>query len=210
MRVNIVHPRVEKFLLEQCGASPPAFRAMERAGKRLGLPLIDPQVGRLLVVLARLVNARRVLEIGTCIGYSTAWLATAVGKNGRVFSLELDPERARIARKNLESVGVSKRVRVVVGDAKKTMRSLAGRFDLIFNDGDKRMYPAIARAAERLLVPGGLLVSDNALWGGQVAARGGDADTRAIRTHDERLMRSRAFDSIILPVRDGVLVARRR
>ncbi len=208
--MNIVDPAIERFIIGLHGKSPPAFAAMERAGKQDKLPLIDPQVGHLLLLLAKLTGARRVLEIGTCIGYSAAWLALGVGPKGRITSLEVDPARAERARKNLASAGVAGRVDVVVGDARKTLPALAGRFDLIFNDGDKRMYPMVGRAAERLLVRGGLLVSDNALWGGSVAKKGGDADTRAIRSHDERLLRSRAFDSVILPVRDGVLVARRR
>lgn len=206
---RIVEPAVDAYLEAILPRPSAPFRAMERAGASGELPLIDRQVGRLLELLVALTGARRILEIGTCIGYSTAWLARAAGARGRVTSIELDPERAALARKNLARARLAGRVEVVEGDTARVLPGLRGPYDLVFNDGAKVHYPLVARLARRLLRKGGLLVSDNALWSGRVAHDGGDADTRAIRRHNAALVRDPLFLASILPLRDGVLVARR-
>ncbi|MFG0320334.1 MAG: O-methyltransferase [Planctomycetota bacterium JB042] len=206
---DLLDPTIDKYLDRLIPAPAAEWSAMEREGRRQGLPLIDRQVGRLLELLVRTSGAARVLEIGTCIGYSTAWLARAVGENGRVLSLEIDPDRAARAREHLRAAGLIDRVEVREGDAAALIETLEGPFDLVFNDGDKRHYPRIAARCHDLLRVGGLLVSDNALWGGSAARAGGDADTKAIKKHNSWLMRHADFTATLLPVRDGVLVARR-
>lgn len=206
---DIIDPTIDRYLDKLVPPPPPAWTAMEREGRRLGLPLIDRQVGRLLEFLVRTIGAARVLEVGTCIGYSTAWLARAVGENGRVLSLEIDPERAARARAHLADAGLGSRVRVLEGDTAALLPTLEGPFDLVFNDGAKRHYPQVAKTGHALLRVGGLLVSDNALWDGRVALAGGDADTKAIKKHNTWLMRHPDFTSTLLPMRDGVMVARR-
>ena len=201
---------VNRYLDSLVPAVGAAFEEMERDGKRSRLPLIDRQVGNLLDLLCRMTGAARVLEIGTCIGYSTAWLARAVGENGRVYSIDVDPDRSERARVHLGKARLAARTELLIGDAADVLPHLDGPFDLIFNDGDKGQYPMVAEEALRLLRSGGLLVTDNALWDGRAAKRGGDADTKAIRAHNEFVTTHRAFTASLLPVRDGVLVARRR
>ena len=206
---DLVSPEIDNYLTRLIPKPGPAFAAMEREGRRRGLPLIDRQVGRLREVLIATTGAARILEVGTCIGYSTAWLARAAGANGHVLSLEIDPARAARARTHLDRAGLGDRVTVLEGDAGALLGTLEGPFDLIFNDGDKTLYPRVAEAARGLLREGGLLVTDNALWDGRVARPGGDANTRAIKRHNDWLMRHDDFTSTLIPVRDGVLVARR-
>ena len=139
-----------------------------RAGEEQDLPLVDAEVGALLRVLATAVGATRILEIGTAIGYSGIWLAGALPANGMLVTMEMDQKRAEQARENFVRARLADRVNVMVGDASRMLAKVSGPFDLIFQDGDKQQYlPLLDRLVE-LLRPGGLLVTDNVLWDGEV------------------------------------------
>lgn len=148
-------------------------QARERA-RRVGVPAIEvsPTLGAFLNLLVRAGGARRVLEIGTLFGYSTIWLARAVGPEGRVVSLELDPDHAALARRNLAHAGVGERVDVLVGPASSWLESLVADgvepFDLIFIDADKPNNPRYLAAALRLARPGTVIVGDNVVRDGRV------------------------------------------
>jgi predicted O-methyltransferase YrrM len=170
-------------------------------------------VGALLRVLAAAVGARRVLEIGGGIGYSAIWMARALPPGGLLVSFEIDPARARAAAANFTRAGVSDRANLMVGDARRLLSKVSGPFDLIFNDGDKRQHDALHDRLVALLRPGGLLVTDNALWDGEVvpgyaAAPARDADeTRAIAAYNERLASDPRLQTTIVPLRDGVAIS---
>src|SRR4029077_4550130 len=111
---------------------------MAEEGTRRDLPLVDAEVGALLRVQAAAVGARRILEIGTAIGYSGIWLLGALPPESTLITMEIDPDRAEEARKNFERAGLSARASVMVGDAARMLLKLAGPFDLIFQDGSKK------------------------------------------------------------------------
>jgi predicted O-methyltransferase YrrM len=139
-----------------------------------GLPPheVTPLQGRLLELLARLVGARSILELGTLGGYSTIWLARGLADGGRLVTLEAEPEYAGVARANLERAGLATVVDLRVGPALEALPQLEGPFDLIFIDADKRSNPDYLGEAVRLSRPGTLIVADNVVRGGAVA----DAD----------------------------------
>ncbi len=213
---QIVPDAVEQYLegLNQLGD--PVLREIQREGQEKALPLIDAEVGALLRVLAVAVGATRILEIGTAIGYSGLWLAGALPPAGLLLSMEVDPERARRARENFTRAGVDDRVNVVVGDAQRMLAKVAGPFDVIFQDGDKQQYGPMLDRLVALLRPGGLLITDNVLWSGDVVPGFNrtpkhDADsTQALIAYNERLNRHPALMTVILPLRDGVAVSTRR
>jgi predicted O-methyltransferase YrrM len=136
-----------------------------------GLPAISvtPPQGKWLHLLARVCGAKRILEVGTLGGYSTIWLARALPSDGRLVTLECDPRHAEVARANLQRAGLTGRVEVVVGDALITMPTLAGPFDLVFIDADKKNNPAYFGWAVKLSRPGTVIVVDNVVRGGAVA-----------------------------------------
>jgi predicted O-methyltransferase YrrM len=136
-----------------------------------GLPPheVTPLQGRLLELLVRLAGARSVLELGTLGGYSTIWLARGLPVGGRIVTLEVSPEYARVARENFDRAGVADLVDLRVGPAAETLRELDGPFDLIFIDADKRSNPNYLAEAVRLSRPGTLIVADNVVRGGAVA-----------------------------------------
>ena len=148
-----------------------ALDAALAANRAAGLPPIDvsPTEGKLLHLLARLVGARRILEIGTLGGYSTIWLARALAPGGRIVSLEREPGHAAVAADNLARAGLTAAVEIVVGPALDTLPTLDGPFDLVFVDADKPSNPAYLAHAVRLARPGTLIVVDNVVRGGRVA-----------------------------------------
>jgi predicted O-methyltransferase YrrM len=138
---------------------------------------VSPPQGALLELLARMVGARAILEIGTLAGYSTMWLARALPPGGRIVTLEADPRYAEVARRNLAGIAD-----VIVGPALETLPTLAGPFDLIFIDADKRSNAEYLDHALRLSRPGTLIVADNVVRGGAVAdPASDDASVRGVR-----------------------------
>jgi len=204
---DIVPDPIEAYVETHLAARDPALAAVEAQGLRDDWPIVGPAEGTLLHLLTRLVRAKRALELGTAIGYSTTWIARGLEAGGELVSVEWNPDTATLAAENLKRTGVADRVRILVGDARAIVEDLDGPFDLVFNDIDKEGYPAVLPAiAERLRV-GGLLVTDNVLWSGQVVKPRGDKATKAIRAYNDALAADPRFQSVILPLRDGVSVA---
>ena len=182
---------------------------MERYAAKHRVPIVGPACGRLLYQLARLARVRRVFEMGSAIGYSTLWLARAVGPQGIVYYTDSDPANTRRAEASLRRAGVAKRVKFLIGDALEMLAATPGKFDLIFNDVNKPQYPKVLRMALPRLRPGGLFITDNVLWSGRAArppARG-DASTRGIQQFNRLLYKSPGLFTTILPLRDGFAVA---
>ena len=194
----------------------PILDEVAQQGLELDLPIIDAEVGGLLQALTTALAARRVLEIGTANGYSGLWLARALPPDGMLITIEIDPARAATARRNFDRANVSERTTVMVGDAARFVRKVSGPFDLIFNDGDKLQYEPLLDRLVALLRPGGILVTDNVLWGGEVIPGFTDkptrpADlTRAIAAYNQHLAADARLLTAMLPLRDGVAVSVRR
>lgn len=193
-----------------------AMRWVRAEMEARGLPMIQvsPLEGRLLAVLAAAAGVRRLLEIGTLGGYSGLWLLSLLPDDARLVTLEKDPEHAAVAREAFRRAGVDDRVRIVEGDARRTLDDVGGggAFDLVFVDADKEAYPRYRERAAELLRPGGLLLADNVFWKGRVADPGEDPDpaTRAILAFNRELAEDPRFDAVLVPVRDGLAVARLR
>lgn len=192
------------------------LEAVATEGRATGLPIVDPATGALLHTLVRSIGARRILEIGTAIGYSTLWMATALPPEGLLITMERDAARADRARAHLTAAGVVERVTVMVGDASRYLHKVAGPFDLIFQDGDKTQYEPMLDRLIALLRPGGALVTDNVLWSGEVMPdfvdppKKNPADTAAIRAYNERIASDPRLFTTLLPIGDGVAVAVKR
>lgn len=191
----------------------PVLDRIRRDGHEGGVPIVDPLTGALLHALARTAGAAKVLEIGTAIGYSTVWLASALPPTGLLVTLERDPARATTARAFVAEAGFDDRVNVVVGEAERYLHKVAGPFDLIFQDGDKTRYAPMLDTLHALLRPGGLLVTDNVLWDGEVVPgftsdpKRRAEDTSAIARYNERLAADPRFQTTWLPVGDGVALS---
>jgi len=213
---QIVPDAVERYLASLNQQSDQVLIEIARAGERDGLPLVDAEVGALLRVLVLAARATRVLEIGTAIGYSGVWMAGGMPKDGMLITMEVDEQRAKIARGNFARAGLADRVNVIVGDAQRMLHKIAGPFDLIFQDGDKKQYGPMSATLVILFRPGGLLVTDNVLWSGDVVPgfnkqpRQNAADTTAIVAYNEQIHRHPSLLTSIVPLRDGVAISVKR
>jgi predicted O-methyltransferase YrrM len=165
--------RVETYFIERLGLREPALDAALADNAAAGLPAIDvaPNAGMLLHILARMVGARRILEIGTLGGYSTIWLARALPPEGRLVTLEYAAAHAEVARANIARAGLAERVEIRVGAALDSLPGLAplAPFDFVFIDADKENNAAYLDWALRLTRPGAAIVCDNVVRGGRVA-----------------------------------------
>ena len=185
---------VDDYINSLVVPSDPALDAAVEASTKAELPAIavTPNQGKLLHILARLVSARRILEIGTLGGYSTIWLARTLPADGRLFTLEIDPKHAEIARKNVERAGLGKKVELRLGPAIETLKRLAaekqGPFDLSFIDADKASIPDYFKWSLQLSRPGSLIVVDNVVRKGAVIeAASKDVDVQGVRRLNEML-----------------------
>lgn len=202
---GIVYPEIDAYIDGLANRGTESQRRIEEQGE--GWPIVGAAEGSFLHVLARAIGARKILELGTAIGYSGTWLARALPDGGRLVTVEHNPETAEIARKNFEAAGVAGRVKVEVGDALEVLGRVRGPFDFIFNDIDKVHYLEVLPHCLRLLRAGGLLVTDNVLWSGEVARGARSRETRTIREYNEALAKDPRVVAAIVPLRDGVSVA---
>lgn len=195
-----------------------ALRRVRRETAELGdiaVMQISPDQGAFLTLLARILGARHAIELGTFTGYSAICIARGLAEGGRLTACELDADRAAAARENFELAGVADRVDVAVGPALETLDGLTAEgaepFDLAFIDADKEGYDAYYERCVELLRPGGVIVIDNVLRGGDVLdERPENAGTRVVRELNARIAEDDRVDISMLTVADGITLARKR
>ncbi len=203
----ILHPAQARYLDDLLPEREPLLGEMEElAGDEI--PISDPEVGRLLTILARSLRARRILEIGTAVGYGTLCLARGA-RMARVTTIDVDPERIGTARRFLARAGVAKRVRLLEGPALEVLPRLRGPFDLVYVDAVKSEYRRYLDLVVPRLRDGGLVVLDNLLWKGRVAepADHGDETADVVRDFNRYLVEHPRLEALVLPLGDGVGIA---
>ncbi len=215
----ITDERVENYLYAMLPEREPVLQEMERQAKERDIPIVGPAVGRLFYQYARLINAKTVFEMGSAIGYSTIWWAKAVGEDGKVHYTDGSRKNADEARRYFQQAGVADRIEVHVGDALEILSERKEHFDILFNDVDKHDYPRVFNMAAARVRKGGLFITDNALWHGDVSyaagnpqlAKSGDSDrsTKGVVELNRLLYSSKDWYTTIVPLRDGVAVAMR-
>ncbi|MBK8176174.1 MAG: class I SAM-dependent methyltransferase [Rhodospirillales bacterium] len=177
---------------------------------------ISPEQGQLMALLLKLSGARRVIEIGTFTGYSALVMALALPDDGRIIACDVSEEWTAVARRYWAEAGIAGKIDLRIAPALETVRSLiddgqAGGFDFVFIDADKENIAAYYEAGLVLLRPGGLIAVDNTLWNGRVADPDvDDASTVAIRAFNARLRDDERVDLSLVPIGDGLSLARRR
>jgi caffeoyl-CoA O-methyltransferase len=206
--VSITYDYIDDYLYRIAAPRDQLLEKMEEYADSHAVPIIGPLVGRLLYNLAKASQSKKILEIGTAIGYSGIWLARAVVPlKGSVTTIDMDPERVKIATKNISEAGLERTVKVIEGNALKVLPTLKEEFDMIFLDSDKDVYPDAFKMSVPMLRKGGLFVADNALWGGDVAKGGKSKDTQFMIKFNRLVSESPGMSTVIVPLRDGVLVS---
>jgi predicted O-methyltransferase YrrM len=208
--IDLISPGLDAYIKELLPARDPVLAEMEAYAAKHDVPIVGPAVGALLQILTRSIGADRVFEMGSAIGYSTAFFAQAVGRGGQVFYTDGDAAKAEQARGYLQRMDLLERVSIKVGDAVTSLEATTGYFDVVFIDVDKDGYPRALQAAAPRIRRGGYLLADNVLWSGRVAdGNVSDPATDGIRQFNEILFSLQEFKSVIVPLRDGVAIARR-
>jgi caffeoyl-CoA O-methyltransferase len=206
---EIVNPQIEEYLRRLYDDADPVRRQMEELARERRFPIVGPLVGRLLVVLARAIGAKRVFELGSGFGYSALFFARAVGEQGIVHCTDLSEDNVGLAEALLTQAGLWDRVTYHREEAAAALRRVGGVWDIVYNDIDKQGYPETVDLAHAHLRPGGLFITDNVLWSGRVlpGEDDGSAATRGVVEFTRRLLSHPGLVTSIEPTRDGVAVA---
>lgn len=206
------HPDLRSYLDSLVPKRPRELQIMEEYAREHGFPIVGPASGQFCYLQARLIGAKRVFELGSGYGYSTAWFCRAVRENGggEVHHVVWDKDLSNRARRHLDSLGYADIARFTVGEAVNALSHADGPFDLIFNDIEKEAYPASLPVIAEKLRPGGLLIVDNLLWSGRVFdASDTEASTQAIREFTRLVVNDPGWVASLVPIRDGLLVAQK-
>jgi caffeoyl-CoA O-methyltransferase len=211
--------RIDDYIEERFAPQDEALEAALREARRAGLPQIQvsPNEAKLLQLLAEMVGARRILEVGTLGGYSAIHFGRALPEDGTLISLEIDERHAEVARKNVERAGLSSKVEIQVGDARELLARITenaeGPFDVVFIDADKGGYPEYLEWALKLTRHGSLILGDNTIRGGSILDPRDDS-ARATSEFNERIAGDPRLSAILLPILreriDGLTIARVR
>lgn len=205
----------EKYLREH---SSPQSEALEWIEKQTNIRTNYPRMlsgavqGRLLTILAEISNARKVLEIGTFTGYSATCLAYGLPEDGHIDTLEINDELEDLIREGWSRAGVEGKITLHIGDARKTLTSLEGPYDLVYIDANKREYSEYYDLVFDLVRPGGLILADDVLWDGKLwqDPLPQDKQTLGIAAFNDKVMADPRVESVLLPIRDGLNVIRKK
>jgi caffeoyl-CoA O-methyltransferase len=205
--MEIINSAVENYLKALLPDRDRVMQQMEDYGYKKDFPIIGPLVGRLLLQLASLTQARKVFELGSGFGYSAMWFSKGVQPGARIICTDGSQENAVMAKAFFKQAGIEALVDFRVGDALSLLDAESGSFDIILNDIDKHEYPQAFRKAVPRLRKGGLLITDNVLWSGKVVSDHQDSDTKGILEFNQLAYQSKEVHTVIIPLRDGVAVS---
>jgi caffeoyl-CoA O-methyltransferase len=210
--VNITPKEIEDYCRTLTSGLPKVFDELrEDTYANLGQPQMQVGLleGRFLSLLVAITGAKRVLELGTFSGFSALAMASALPEGGELITCDVDERPLRFARKAWEASPHGKKIQFRLGPGLQTISSLGGSFDLVFLDADKENYENYWEAVMPLVRPGGLLVVDNVLWSGSVLDPKEKSD-KEIAAFNERARKDPRVEMVMLPVRDGMLLARKK
>jgi caffeoyl-CoA O-methyltransferase len=210
---EIVNREIEAYLMNLRWSSnfegrDSVTEEMELLAKKRGVPIVGPEVGKLLFILARVSGARDVLELGSGFGYSAYWFAKGLKEEGHVRCTDYSSEFRDLARAFFKKARIEEKLIFDVGNALDILKTLDSTYDIIFCDIDKQDYPRALDTALPLLAHGGLFITDNVLWHGMVASVSGkDSLALAVDNFNKKLQKRGDMETVILPLRDGVSVS---
>ena len=166
--------------------------------------------GRLLSMFSKMVMPKKILEVGTYTGYATLCLAEGLASGGSIDTIDHNEELVDLQRRYFDQSAYSNQIIQHLGEANDILRSLSGPYDMVFLDADKENYPLYFDLIIDKLTPGGILLSDNVLWSGKVLESATDEATAALQAYNHKINSDERVETIILPVRDGLTITRKR
>lgn len=207
---NINYDYILRYIRDTLPQSEGQLLEMEKYAEENNVPISQPESIRFLEIIIKIANAKRILEVGSAIGYSAIRMSRAM--DSEVTTIELSEEMADIAEENIKRAGLVNKIRLIRGDAREVIPQIEGEFDLIFVDAAKGQYAEFFRESQRLLRKGGILVSDNVLYKGMTATdellvHRKITLVRRLRAYLEMLKENKDFSTALLPIGDGVALS---
>ena len=209
----MINEDLQDLLLRYCE---PESELLQQIDRETNLKVLMPRMlsghyqGRVLSMLSKLVNPQRILEIGTFTGYATLCLAEGLRPDGLLYTLDINIELEEMVRKNFAQSNYNEQINYILGDATTTINTLDEVFDLVFIDADKKNNGTYYDLIFDKIRPGGIIIVDNVLWSGKVLSNQQDKDTKNITTFNDKLVADTRVEQLILPVRDGLFVIRKK
>ncbi|MES2457630.1 MAG: O-methyltransferase [Bacteroidota bacterium] len=211
--MSLINDDMQQLLLSYCE---PESDLLKKIDRQTNLKVLMPRMlsghyqGRVLSMLSKMINPLRILEIGTFTGYATLCLAEGLQKEGLIYTLDINEELEDMVRGYFAESGVGDKIRYILGDATETIEQLGETFDLVFIDADKKNNGTYYDLIFDQVRPGGLIIVDNVLWSGKVLNTNPDKDTRNINNFNDKVAADNRVEKLILPVRDGLFIIRKK
>ncbi|MFZ5516952.1 MAG: O-methyltransferase [Candidatus Zhuqueibacterota bacterium] len=205
--MEIVNSQIEAYIRELVPIGNPVLKEMEAYGMERKFPIIGPLCGQFLRQMAAVSQANAIFEMGSGFGYSAVWFAMGMARRGKIICTDGDEKNRDRALAYFDRLGIRDSVEFHVGHAQDILRKYDGPFDIIFNDVDKEQYPDTIDLALSRLRKGGLFITDNALWDGEVLRASGDKYTEGVKEFNRLLFARNDCVTLIVPLRDGLAVS---
>jgi len=211
--MSLINDDLQDLLLQYCE---PENQLLQQIDRETNLKVLMPRMisghyqGRVLSMLSKMVSPKRILEIGTFTGYATLCLAEGLAENGILYTLDINIELEDMVRKHFAQSPYNSQINYILGDATKTVNDLHETFDIVFIDADKKNNGTYYDLIFDRVRPGGIIIVDNVLWSGKVLQDKQDKDTRNITSFNNKIADDKRVEKLILPVRDGLFVIRKK
>lgn len=209
----MIEEDLQHLLLKYCE---PESELLQRINRETHLKVLMPRMlsghyqGRVLSMLSKMIRPQRILEIGTFTGYATLCLAEGLAPEGKLFSLDINVELEDMVRQNFADSPYEQQITYILGNATETINELDEVFDLVFIDADKKNNGTYYDLVFNKIRPGGLIIVDNVLWSGKILSNQQDKDTKNISIFNDRVAMDNRVEKLILPVRDGLFIIRKK
>jgi caffeoyl-CoA O-methyltransferase len=211
--MSLIKEDLQDLLLKFCE---PETELLQRIDRETHLKVLMPRMlsghyqGRVLSMLSKLISPKRILEIGTFTGYATLCLAEGLATDGILFTLDINVELEDRVRGYFADSAYNDQIKYILGDATQTVNTLDEQFDLVFIDADKKNNGTYYDLIFDKVRAGGLIIIDNVLWSGKVLTNQQDKDTKNISTFNDKVAADQRVEKLILPVRDGLFIVRKK
>lgn len=211
--MSLINDDLQDLLLQYCE---PENQLLQQIDRETNLKVLMPRMisghyqGRVLSMLSKMVSPKRILEIGTFTGYATLCLAEGLAENGILYTLDINIELEDMVRKHFDQSPYNSQINYILGDATKTVNDLDETFDIVFIDADKKNNGTYYDLIFDRVRPGGIIIVDNVLWSGKVLQDKQDKNTRNITSFNDKIAEDKRVEKLILPVRDGLFVIRKK
>lgn len=213
--MEFIVPEIDVYVEQHTSEELPWLKALNRATH---LKVLNPRMlsghfqGRILSLFSKMIQPKRILEIGTYTGYSALCLAEGLMQDGKLITIDVNEELEEFVAGFIEQSPFSTQIEQVIGDATQVIPTLDEFFDIVFIDADKRNYPHYYELVLPKVRPGGYIISDNVLWSGKVAFQQDkmDKDTQILADFNKMIQDDERVENVLFPIRDGLMVARKK